>query len=82
MFSRGTVADASRNRSIGLVIARRSGPNFVPVIIERFARERLWAVAHAEGRVEKPLDEVVRRSAKSLSPRLRAARCRSFPRVQ
>ena len=51
----------SRNRSFGLVIARRSGPSFVPVIIERFARERLRAVAHAQGRVEKPLDEVVRR---------------------
>ena len=36
------------------------------MIIERFARERLRAVAHAQGRVEKPLDEVVRRSAKSL----------------
>ena len=35
------------------------GPNFLPVIIERFARERLWAVAQADGRVEKPLPELL-----------------------
>jgi arsenate reductase len=31
------------------------GPNF----IERFAREQLWAVAQADGRIEKPLPEVL-----------------------
>jgi arsenate reductase len=35
------------------------GPNFLPVIVERFARERLWAVAQADGIVEKPLPEVL-----------------------
>jgi protein-tyrosine-phosphatase len=35
------------------------GPNFLPVIIERFAREQLWAVAQATGAVEKPLPEVL-----------------------
>ena len=35
------------------------GPNFMPVIIERFARERLWAVAQSDGTVEKPLPEVL-----------------------
>jgi arsenate reductase (thioredoxin) len=35
------------------------GPNFLPVIIERFAREQLWAVAQSTGVVEKPLPEVL-----------------------
>ena len=35
------------------------GPNFLPVIIERFAREQLWAIAQATGVVEKPLPEVL-----------------------
>jgi arsenate reductase (thioredoxin) len=35
------------------------GPNFLPVIIERFAREQLWAVAQVTGAVEKPLPEVL-----------------------
>ena len=35
------------------------GPNFLPVIIERFAREQLWAVAQADGIVEKPLPELL-----------------------
>lgn len=35
------------------------GPNFLPVIIERFAREQLWAIAQARGAVEKPLPEVL-----------------------
>jgi arsenate reductase (thioredoxin) len=35
------------------------GPNFMPVIIERFAREQLWAVAQSTGVVEKPLPEVL-----------------------
>jgi hypothetical protein len=35
------------------------GPNLLPVIIERFARERLWAIAQATGIVEKPLPEVL-----------------------
>ena len=35
------------------------GPNFLPVIIERFARERLEAVAQADGLVAKELPEVL-----------------------
>lgn len=41
--------------------AQRStvGPNFLPVIIERFARERLEAVAQADGLVAKDLPQVL-----------------------
>ncbi len=35
------------------------GPNFLPVIIDRFARERLWAVAQAELKVDTALPEVL-----------------------
>jgi arsenate reductase (thioredoxin) len=35
------------------------GPNFLPVIVERFARDRLWAVAQSTGVVEKTLPEVL-----------------------
>lgn len=35
------------------------GPNFLPVIIERFARERLEAVAQADGLVAKDLPQVL-----------------------
>ena len=35
------------------------GPNFMPIFIERFARERLQAVAQAEGLVSKALPEVL-----------------------
>jgi arsenate reductase len=38
---------------------RTVGPNFLPVIIERFAREQLWAIAQATGAVDKPLPEVL-----------------------
>ena len=38
---------------------RTVGPDFLPVIVERFAREQLWAVAQADGIVEKPLPEVL-----------------------
>lgn len=34
---------------------RAVGPDFLPVIIERFAREQLWAVAQSTGLVSKPL---------------------------
>lgn len=36
-----------------------AGPNFLPVIIERFAREQLWAIAQPTGAVAKPLPEVL-----------------------
>lgn len=35
------------------------GPNFLPVIIQRFTRERLWAAAQAEGRVDTALTELL-----------------------
>src|SRR5262249_38874435 len=35
------------------------GPNFMPIIVERFARERLDAVAQAEGLVAKELPEAL-----------------------
>ena len=35
------------------------GPNFLPVIIERFAREQLWAIAQVTAAVDKPLPEVL-----------------------
>jgi arsenate reductase (thioredoxin) len=35
------------------------GPNFMPIFIERFARERLQAVAQADGLVPKALPEVL-----------------------
>jgi arsenate reductase len=35
------------------------GPNFMPILIERFARERLQAVALAEGLVAKGLPEIL-----------------------
>jgi arsenate reductase len=38
---------------------RTVGPNFLPVIIERFAREQLWAVAQGTWLVAKPLPEVL-----------------------
>ncbi len=38
---------------------RTVGPDFLPVIIERFAREQLWAVAQSTGLVAKPLPEVL-----------------------
>ena len=33
--------------------------NLLPLLAERFARERLWALAQAEGRVEKTMPEVL-----------------------
>jgi arsenate reductase (thioredoxin) len=38
---------------------RTVGPDSLPVIIERFAREQLWAVAQADAIVDKPLPEVL-----------------------
>lgn len=35
------------------------GPNFLPVIVTRFAHDRLWAAAQTAGRVEKALPEVL-----------------------
>lgn len=35
------------------------GPNFLPVIITRFAHERLWAAAQNDGRIGKALPELL-----------------------
>ena len=35
------------------------GPNFMPIFVKKFARERLEAVAQAEGLVAKALPEVL-----------------------
>lgn len=50
------------------------GPNFLPVIMERFAREQLWAVAQATGAVEKPLSEVLS-CARRIAGRSQMAAC-------
>jgi arsenate reductase (thioredoxin) len=36
-----------------------TGPNFLPLLVGRFARERLRALAQAEGRIEKTKPEVL-----------------------
>jgi len=59
VFSRETVARYVWESYVQIGERPRVGPNFVPVIIERFARERLWAIAQADGRIEKPLPEVL-----------------------
>ncbi len=59
VFSRETVARCVVESFERIGDRPTVGPNFLPVIIERFARERLWAVAQADGRVEKPLREVL-----------------------
>ena len=59
------------------------GPNFLPVIIERFARERLWAVAQV-GRAgrEAAAGAVVRvRAQRRAKPDGRCARAPSLKRL-
>lgn len=58
-FSRETVVRYVEQSFAQVGVRPTVGPNFLPVIVERFARERLWAVAQAEGRVEKALPEVL-----------------------
>jgi arsenate reductase (thioredoxin) len=59
VFSRETVARYLKDSVEQIGERPTIGPNFLPVIIERFARERLWAVAHAEQRMEKGIPEVL-----------------------
>lgn len=59
VFSRETVGRYVEESYARLGDRPRIGPNFMPVIVERFARERLWAIAQATGLVEKPLPEVL-----------------------
>jgi arsenate reductase len=59
VFSDETVARVVED-SYGLIGDRPTvGPNFMPIFVERFARERLEAVAQAEGLVAKALPEVL-----------------------
>lgn len=59
VFSRETVARYVQHSYDELGDRPTVGPNFMPVLIERFARERLRAVAQAENRIEKMLPEVL-----------------------
>ena len=58
-FSRETVARYLEDSVAQIGERPTIGPNFLPVIIERFARERLWAVAHAQRHVDKAIPEVL-----------------------
>jgi arsenate reductase len=59
VFSPETVARYVEKSFVAIADRPTIGPNFLPVIIERFARQRLNAVAQAEGRVEKAFPEVL-----------------------
>jgi len=59
VFSRETVARYLEDSVAQIGERPTVGPNFLPVIIERLARERLWAIAHAHGRLDKALPEVL-----------------------
>ena len=59
VFSRGTVERFVHESSDQLGDRRVTGPNFLPLLVGRFARDRLWALAQAEGRVEKTKPEVL-----------------------
>ena len=59
VFSEETVARVVEDSYEQLGDRPTVGPNFMPVFIERFARERLDAVAQVEGLVAKELPEVL-----------------------
>jgi protein-tyrosine-phosphatase len=59
VFSERTVAAVVHDSYDRLGDRPTVGPNFMPVFIERFARERLEAVAQAEGLVPKALPELL-----------------------
>ena len=59
VFSEETVAGVVLDSYEQLGDRSTVGPNFMPIFIERFARERLQAVAQAEGLVPKALPEVL-----------------------
>ena len=59
VFSEKTVAGVVLDSYERLGDRPTMGPNFMPIFIERFARERLEAVAQAEGLVPKALPEVL-----------------------
>jgi protein-tyrosine-phosphatase len=59
IFSRESVARCVEESFMQLGGRPTIGPNFLPVIVDRFARERLWAVAQHEPRVERAMPEVL-----------------------
>jgi arsenate reductase len=59
VFSRGTVERFVHESSDRLGDRPTTGPNFLPLLVGRFARDRLWALAQAEGRIEKTEPEVL-----------------------
>jgi arsenate reductase (thioredoxin) len=59
VFSEETIARVVHDSYEQLGVRETVGPNFMPVFIERFARERLQAVAQVEGLVAKALPEVL-----------------------
>jgi arsenate reductase len=59
VFSEETVAGVVEDSFERLGDRPTLGPNFMPILIERFARERLEAVAQAEGLVAKSLPQVL-----------------------
>jgi protein-tyrosine-phosphatase len=59
VFSQATVARVVEDSFERLGDRPAVGPNFMPIFIERFARERLEAVAQAQGLVAKALPEVL-----------------------
>ena len=59
VFSEETVARCVEDSYERIGDRSTVGPNFVPIFVERFARERLRAVAQNEGIVAKALPEVL-----------------------
>lgn len=59
VFSQETVAVVVEDSYQRLGERETVGPNFMPILIERFARQRLQAVAQAEGLVPKARPEVL-----------------------
>jgi protein-tyrosine-phosphatase len=59
VFSRGTVERFVHESSDQLGDRPVTGPNFLPLLVGRFARDRLRALAQAEGHVEKTTPEVL-----------------------
>lgn len=59
VFSEETVARCVEDSYAQIGDRPTVGPNFLPIFVEKFARERLQAVAQAEGIVAKDLPEVL-----------------------
>jgi arsenate reductase (thioredoxin) len=59
VFSAETVARVVQDSYQQLGERPTVGPNFMPIFVERFARERLEAVAQTEGLIAKALPEVL-----------------------